>query len=113
MSNRINTRRSPRIPCNITMEYEIKGAPPQPGRITNIGTVGALLAAQETIPVGTTVVLRFHLPVSNRQTRLTCTVKWADGDTIGVEFAHLSLQEQAEIWKYHARESARTRKTGT
>lgn len=112
MSNRTNTRRSPRIPCDIAMEYEIKGFP-QPGRITNIGTVGALLTTQEPVPVGTTLVLRFHLPVSNRQTRLTCTVKWVDGDTVGVEFAHLSLQEQAEIWKYHARESARTRNTGT
>ncbi|MFQ5656048.1 MAG: PilZ domain-containing protein [Candidatus Methylomirabilales bacterium] len=112
MSNRKNTRRSPRIPCNITMEYEIKGVSPQPGRITNIGTVGALITTQEPVPLGTALVLRFQLPLSNRQARITCTVKWADEETVGVEFAHLSLPEQAEIWKYHARESARTKASG-
>ncbi len=38
-----DTRRSPRIPCDIPVEYHIKGDPPQEGRIVKLGTAGAPL----------------------------------------------------------------------
>lgn len=110
MTGHDDKRRSPRIPCDIAMEYHVKGDRPQDGRITKLGTAGALLTTEETIPLGTELVLHFHLPVSNRPIRTNCTVKWVDGQSIGVEFTHLSLQEQDEIWKFYARESARQRK---
>ena len=109
MNNPPDTRRSPRIPCDLPMEYQVHGAPPQDGRITDIGTGGALLTTQESVPLGAELVLRFYLPLSNRPVRIACTVKWVDDCSVGVEFSHLSLQEQEEIWRFHARESAQQR----
>lgn len=95
------------------MEYELKGVRLQDGRITNIGTVGALLITQQAIPIGTKLVLHFRLPLTHRPIQIACTVKWAEQQTVGVEFAQLTLQEQAEIWKYHAKETARQRNATT
>ncbi len=106
-----DTRSSPRIPCDIPVEYHIKGDPPQEGRIIKIGTAGALLTTQEPVPLEAELVLHFRLPVSNRPIRTACTVKWADERSVGVEFSHLTFQEQEEIWKFHAKESARQRKS--
>jgi hypothetical protein len=36
-------RRSPRIPCDLSVEYEERGARTQQGRIANIGITGTLL----------------------------------------------------------------------
>ncbi len=110
MSDRDDTRRSPRIPCDLPMEYHVKDDLPRDGRITKIGTVGALLATEEPIPLGAELVLSFRLPLSNRPIRTSCTVKWVDEQSVGVEFSHLNLQEKDEIWKFYARESARKRK---
>ncbi len=112
MSEQTDTRRSPRIPCDFPMEYELQGARPRDGRIIKIGTAGALLTTQEPIPLGTELVLRVHLPLSNRPMRTICTAKWVDDCSVGVEFNHLTLHEQEEIWKFHAKESARQRKSG-
>ena len=112
MSDPPDTRRSPRIPCDLPMEYQVHGAPPQDGRITDIGTGGALLTTQQAIPVGAQLILRFQLPLSDRLIHTSCTVKWADHGRIGVEFPGLSRWDQQEIWKYHAKESARQQKLG-
>ena len=112
MSDPPDTRRSPRIPCDLPMEYQVHGAPPQDGRITDIGTGGAHLTTQQVIPVGAQLILRFQLPLSDRLIHTSCTVKWADHGRIGVEFPGLSRWDQQEIWKYHARESARQQKLG-
>ena len=111
MNNPTDTRRSPRVPCDIPVEYHIKSDRPQEGRIVKLGTAGALLTTQEPVPLGTEMVLHFRLPVSNRPIRTACTVRWADERSVGVEFSHLTLQEQEEIWKFHAKESARQRKS--
>ncbi|MFQ5802343.1 MAG: PilZ domain-containing protein [Candidatus Methylomirabilales bacterium] len=112
MSDSTDKRHSPRVPCDIPMEYEVEGARPQDGRITNIGTEGAFITTQETIPVGTKLILRFQLPLSSRPIWTVCTVKWADQRTVGVEFAGLNLWEQQEIWKYYAKQSARQEDPG-
>lgn len=111
MSDRDDTRRSPRIPCDLPMEYQLKGGRSREGRITKLGTAGALLTTQETVPVGAELVLTFPGPLSKRPIRVACTVRWVDDYSVGVEFAHLNLQEQDEIWKFYARESARQRKS--
>ena len=91
------------------MEYQVQGDRPQEGRITKLGTAGALLTPQESVPLGAEPVLRFYRPLSNRPVRIGCTVKWVDDCSVGVEFAHLNLQ--VELWKFHAKESARQRKS--
>ncbi len=108
----MDERSSPRVPCDIPAEYILKGARPQDGRIADIGTTGASVTAQEAIPVGTELILRFQLPLSDRLIQTACTVKWADEHRFGVEFAGLSRWDQQEIWKYHAKESARQQKLG-
>jgi len=111
MSGQDDKRRSPRIPCDFPMEYQLKGGRPREGRITKLGTAGALLATQEEVPVGAELVLTFVGPLSKRPIRAACTVRWVDDCSAGVEFAHLNLQEQDEIWKFYARESARHRQS--
>ncbi len=111
MSDRTDTRRCPRVSCDIPMEYQVQGDRPQDGRITKLGTVGTLLTTQESVPLGAELVLRFYLPLSNRPVRIACTVRWVDNCSVGVELALLSRQAQEEIWKFHAKESARQRKS--
>jgi hypothetical protein len=92
------------------VEYEIKGARTQQGRMTNIGTAGTLLTTEGTTPpVGADVLLRFHLPLSRRPVQTVGKVRWSGAGTAGLEFIHLGLQEKDEIWRYYARESARQR----
>ncbi len=64
------------------------------------------------LSLGTELVLHFRLPLSNLPLRTACTVKWVDNCSVGVEFSRLTSQEQEEIWKFHAKESARQRKSG-
>lgn len=104
-------RRSPRIPCDLPVEYQEKGARTREGRMTNIGITGTLLRTQAASPpVGVEVSIRFRLPLSNRPVQTIGTVKWATQWAAGVEFVHLNFQEQDEIWRYYARELARQRK---
>ena len=111
MTDRIDRRRSPRIPCAISMAYGIKGSGSREGWITNIGTAGALLTTQGAIPIGVELVVNFRLPLSNRPIRIVSTARWVDDTKVGVEFAHLTIQEQDEIWRFYARELARQRES--
>ncbi len=108
MNNPPDTRRSPRIPCDLAIQYEVGGADPRTGRIMNIGTGGVLLNTRGPIPsVGDDVLLRFHLPLSKRGIETAGKVRWTAEQMAGVEFAQLGLLQQDEIWRYYARESAR------
>lgn len=100
-------RCSPRASCDISVEYTCAGYRPQDGRIANIGTGGVLLATPDVIPVGTTVVLRFDLPPSNRPIRAVGEVKWLDQEAVGVGFAGLSVWEQQVVWQYYAKVAPR------
>ena len=107
MTEPTDKRRSPRAACDLAVEYEVRGARRQQGRITNIGTHGTLLTTQETIlSVGADVLLRFHLPLSHRPVQTLGKVKWVTSGNAGMEFLHLGRQEKDEIWRYYARESA-------
>jgi len=111
MSDINDRRHSPRIPCDLPVEYQEKGGRTRQGRMTNIGITGTLLRTQAASPpVGVDVSIRFRLPLSNRPVQTTGTVKWATQWAAGVEFVHLNFQEQDEIWRYYARELARQRK---
>lgn len=111
MTDRVDRRRSPRISCDLSVEYEEKGARTKQGRIANIGTRGTLLKTQTASPpIGVQLFIRFRLPLSNRPVQTVATVKWAAQRVAGVEFVHLNFQEQDEIWRYYARQLARQRK---
>lgn len=112
MSELINRRISPRIPCDLSVHYGTRGARVQPGRITDIGTAGARLAMMAAVPpIGTELLLRFHLPISSRPVQTLGSVRWTKQGIAGVEFVYLSPQAQDEIWRYYAQESARRRGT--
>jgi c-di-GMP-binding flagellar brake protein YcgR len=101
-------RRSLRVPCDLSVEYAVKGAPTRQGRMKNIGPTGALLTTPGAVPpVEVEVIVSFHLPLSQRPVRTLGKVRWAHQETAGVEFVHLSAQEREEIWRYYARESGR------
>lgn len=109
MNDLAGERRSPRIPCDLPLEYEITGLGLRDGRITNLGTTGALLTTEDPVPLGTEMVLNFRLPLTDRPLRTPCKVKWVGVRSVGVLFAHLNFQEKDEIWRFYARESSKKR----
>ncbi len=109
----INRRLSPRISCDLAVDYAARDVHDQTGRITNIGTAGVCLATQRLIlPVGADVLLHFRVPIGKRPIQAGGTVRWAVQWTAGVELVHVSFQDQDEIWRYYAKESARQRGGG-
>jgi len=110
MIDLIDRRLSPRIACNLAVDYTPSEMHAQIGRITNIGTAGVCLATQRLIlPAGADVLLHFRLPIGKRPVQAGGTVRWAAQWTAGVELLHVSFQDQDEIWRYYAKESARQR----
>ncbi len=110
MSNLTDRRVSPRIPCDFSVEYKLRGGQFQKGRTTNIGTRGMLLTMEGTAPpVEAELLFRFHLPLTKRPIQAMGNVRWAGQGFAGVEFGDLRHQAQDEIWRYYARESARQR----
>ncbi len=113
MTQLIDRRLSPRIFCDLAVDYTARDMHVQTGRITNIGTAGVCLATQRLIlPVGADVLLHFRLPIGKRSIQAGGTVRWTAQWTAGVELVHLSFQDQDEIWRYYAKESARQRGGG-
>ncbi len=113
MSELIDQRLSPRISCDLAVDYTARDMHAQTGRITNIGTAGVCLATQRLIlPVGADLLLHFRLPIGRRPIQAGGTVRWAAQWTAGVELVHLGFQDQDEIWRYYAKESARQRGGG-
>ena len=117
MTQLIDRRLSPRIFCDLAVDYTARDMHAQTGRITNIGTAGVCLATQELIlPVGADVLLHFRLPIGKRPVQAGGTVRWAARWTAqwtaGVELVHISFQDQDEIWRYYAKEAARQRGGG-
>jgi hypothetical protein len=109
MNDLAGERRAPRIPCDLPLEYEIMGLGLRDGRITNLGTTGALLTTEDPVPLGTEMVLNFRLPLTDRPLRTACKVKWVGVRSVGVLFAHLNFQEKDEIWRFYARDSSKKR----
>jgi hypothetical protein len=110
MSHPIDRRCSPRISCDLEVEYKARGTDTRMGRITNIGIGGMCLTTQRVLPpLGADLFLHFRLPLSRRAVQAGGTVRWAAPGTAGVELIHMNLQAQDEIWRYYAKESARQR----
>jgi len=109
MTDLIDQRRSPRITCDLPMEYTARGGRSRAGagQITNIGTGGGLVTTQGTTPsAGADLDLRFRLPVSYRSVQVMANVRWTAPGRAGVAFVGLNPQAQDEIWRYHARVTA-------
>ncbi len=109
MNDLAGERYSSLIPCDLPLQYKINGLGTREGRITNLSTLGVLFTPRQPVPLGAEVVLHFLLPVSNRRLQTAGTVNWVGEHSVGVMFANLSFQEKDEIWRFYARESARTR----
>ncbi len=109
MTELIDRRRSARVPCDISVDYEVRGALAQLGQITNIGTAGACLTTEGEIPpVGADLLLRFQFLVGNGPIQAEGKVKWATQGIAGVEFGHLSGPGRDKIARYCAKEPSRT-----
>lgn len=109
MTDLIDQRHSPRITCDLPMEYTVRGGHSRAGagQITNIGTGGGLVTTQGTTPsAGADLDLRFRLPVSYRSVQVVANVRWTAAGRAGVAFVGLNPQAQDEIWRYHARVTA-------
>jgi len=109
MTDLIDQRHSPRITCDLPMEYTVRGGRSRAGagQIINIGTGGGLVTTQGTIPAtGADLDLRFPLPISDRSVHVAANVRWTAEGRAGVAFVSLNPQAQEEIWRYHARVTA-------
>lgn len=110
MTDLTDRRLSPRISCDLAVDYTAGDAHGQMGRITNIGTAGLCLATQQVIlPVGLDLSLHFQLPLGKRPIQAGGTVRWVVQWSAGVELIQMGYQEQDEIWRYYVKEAARQR----
>src|SRR3989304_5043818 len=113
MTNLIDRRLSPRISCDLAVDYTAEDVHAQMGRITNIGTAGLCLATQRAIlPVGLDLSLHFRLPLGRRPIQAGGTVRWVVQLRAGVELIQMGYQDQDEIWRYYVKEAARQRGGG-
>jgi len=113
MTNLIDRRLSPRISCDLAVDYTAGDVHAQMGRITNIGTAGLCLATQRVIlPVGLDLSLHFRLPLGKRPIQAGGTVRWVVQLRAGVELIQMGYQDQDEIWRYYVKETARQREGG-
>jgi len=111
MTDLIDRRLSPRISCDLAVDYSAGDVHAQMGRITNIGTAGLCLATQRVIlPVGLDLSLR--LPLGKRPVQAGGTVRWVVQWAAGVELIQMGYQDQDEIWRYYVKETARQREGG-
>ncbi len=110
MSELVDRRLSPRISCDLQVDYQAGDDDSRMGRITNIGTAGVCLVTQSTtLSVGADLLLHFWLPIGKRAIQAGGTVKWAAQWTAGIALVKLSFQDQDDVWRYYAREAARQR----
>jgi len=110
MTEMLDRRLSPRIPCDVVVDYTAGDRYAQMGRITNIGTAGVCLATQQVIlPIGLDLSLHFRLPLGRRPIQAGGTVRWVVQWAAGVELIQMGYQEQDEIWRYYVKEAARQR----
>jgi len=113
MTDLIDRRLSPRISCDLAVDYTAGDVHAQMGRITNIGTAGLCLATQRVIlPVGLDLSLHFRLPLGKRPIQAGGTVRWVVQLRAGVELIQMGYQDQDEIWRYYVKETARQREGG-
>lgn len=111
MNELIDRRRSPRVPCDLSVEYKLRGGRIREGRLTNIGIGGIVLTMHVAPPpVGADLLFRFRLPRSPRPVQAVGSVRWAAPGRAGVEFTRLSSQEQDEIRAYCERKLPEQRK---
>jgi hypothetical protein len=110
MTDLIDRRLSPRISCDLAVDYTAGDAHAQMGRVTNIGTAGLCLATQRVIlPVGLDLSLHFRLSLGKRPVQAGGTVRWVVQWAAGVELIQMGYQDQDEIWRYYVKEAARQR----
>jgi len=110
MTDLIDRRLSPRIPCDFAVDYTAGDAHAQMGRVTNIGTAGLCLATQRVIlPVGLDLSLHFRLSLGKRPVQAGGTVRWVAQWSAGVELIQMGYQDQDEIWRYYVKEAAHQR----
>lgn len=104
MSDLNDRRRSPRVSCDLAVEYKLRGGRVREARMTNIGASGMLLTMQEAAPpVGTDLLFRFRLPRSTRPVQAVGSIRWATLGKAGIEFVRLSSNEEDQIRVYCAR----------
>lgn len=110
MSGFGDRRYSPRIPCDIPVQYTPTGVSLRDARIINIGTGGVLLTTTEDILVGITLSLRFLLPLSTHPVQVLGEVRWVHLQNVGVEFTGLTdWQKEQIVWLQYAKEEPSVR----
>lgn len=103
-----NTRRFPRISCDLPTDYEVEGIGLCNGRIENIGIGGLRLNSPRPIPdVGSDLHLCFRFPLGTQPVATVGKVRWTTDGRAGVEFVQLGQREQDEIYRFYVTESAR------
>lgn len=110
MSGFGDRRYSPRILCDIPVQYTRTGIYSRDAWVINIGSGGVLLTTTEEIPVGITLSLRFLLPLSTHPVQVLGQVRWVHLRKVGIEFAGLTdWQKEQIVWLHYAKEEPSVR----
>ena len=111
MSGLGDRRYARRMLCDIPVQYNRTGEVyARDARISNIGSGGVLLTTTEGIPVGITLSIRFHLPLSTHPVQVLGQVRWVHLQKVGIEFAGLTdWQKEQIVWLHYAKEEPSVR----
>ena len=59
----------------------------------NISLGGMLIESDATLPFGTKVIVRIHLPAMKEPSEISATVRWVRDGSIGLQFGSLRAKE--------------------
>lgn len=89
-----NRRSSARHVVSITGTLSIAGAPAA-CTIVNLSLGGALIVASQRHAMGARVHIAFKLPAGPEQVEVDATVRWAEPDSVGIQFDGLRARD---VW---------------
>jgi c-di-GMP-binding flagellar brake protein YcgR len=107
-------RRYVRVPVSIAVPYEREGVVgPKNGRASDLGGGGIRLATDEDLPLGSVLLMRFKLPLGEREVlargRIVLSFYNAEEKRFfhGIAFTQIDPRDQDEIVRFTAGEIER------
>jgi uncharacterized protein (TIGR02266 family) len=95
-----NRRSSPRVALSVTVSYRFEHTIAS-AVCANVSKGGIQLRTMNPLPTGSRLRLRFRLPGSKKEIDAETVVAWSDQRTgMGLQFASLDAEAQAEVDEY-------------
>jgi hypothetical protein len=94
-------RRHLRAPFRTPVRLELPGSAPADGRSEDISAGGLLIMTSKgSVATGTSIIVRFALPIDGRVVSEEATVKWARGTALGIALVSPAAETARQIQRY-------------